>query len=129
MPDPSVFPRRRPGARNALATAFVIALGLATAAIVLASLGRAPGAPQAPNVARAKAAIRYAARDADSIVFRNVEARPGGAVCGEFNGRNGFGALAGFRRFVWRADDTLSVEDGKDPFEHAWNHTCLGIEY
>lgn len=88
-----------------------------------------PLTPEQSNIAAAKAAIRYVAKDADSVVFRAVEAKPNSAVCGEYNGRNSFGALAGFKRFIWKTGNDLLVEDGKDPFEHAWNRICLGIDY
>lgn len=109
--------------------------GMAAFAIFVIALiyfTRAPTAPPAPedrNIASAKAAIRYAAKDPDSVTFRAVETKESGAVCGEFNAKNSYGAMAGFTRFIWQAPDKLSVADGGDPFEHAWNRVCLLLDY
>lgn len=60
----------------------------------------------------AVASVRAAMRDPASAKFRNVRSVPGAtavAICGEVNGKNGFGAYAGFKRFYVR-DKSISVE-------------------
>jgi hypothetical protein len=56
----------------------------------------------------AKAAVAANLRDPGSADFRNMLGSTS-AVCGEVNGKNGFGAFAGFKRFVF-ADDTVTFE-------------------
>lgn len=53
---------------------------------------------------RAKSDIASAMKDPGSAEFRNVtHAKYGNSrvVCGEVNGRNGFGAMGGFRSFMY----------------------------
>lgn len=51
------------------------------------------------STSRAKEQVAAMLRDPSSAQFRNVKAAKG-AVCGEINGKNGFGAYAGFSRFI-----------------------------
>ncbi|ATC26499.1 hypothetical protein [Caulobacter vibrioides] len=76
-------------------------------------------------------------RDPSSAQFRDVRAR-GDVVCGEVNGKNGFGAYVGFRRFISvprtrEVSLAPSRDDGADAgstalaslaFERAWAATC-----
>jgi hypothetical protein len=65
----------------------------------------------------AAAQLRYAAKDADSVKFREVRASADGwRVCGEFNGKNSFGAYGGFKLFAYSplATPKLAVEDDAD---------------
>lgn len=39
-------------------------------------------------------------KDAGSTEFRNERMAPNGWICGELNSRNGYGAYAGFRRYI-----------------------------
>lgn len=64
--------------------------------------------------------VRAGMRDPDSVQFRNllVVHVAGGqplpewsAVCGEVNGRNGFGAYAGFTPFIAADDYLITAED------------------
>jgi hypothetical protein len=48
----------------------------------------------------AKAAVAASLRDPSSAEFRNIMAGTH-ATCGEVNGRNAYGAYAGFKRFVY----------------------------
>jgi hypothetical protein len=48
----------------------------------------------------AQDAVAQALRDPSSAEFRNV-VEGSSATCGEVNGKNGFGAFAGFQRFVY----------------------------
>ncbi|HAD84247.1 MAG TPA: hypothetical protein DCG71_05325 [Brevundimonas sp.] len=77
----------------------------------------------------AQAAVAAKLRDPSSAQFRNVRHRVAetGAdiVCGEVNGKNGFGGYAGFQRFIYDAG-TTTLEDGDDPgFGLRWVNTCF----
>lgn len=70
---------------------------------------------EAPEVEAAKRALKAAAKDPDSVQFRNVKIVPGTQeVCGEYNARNGFGGYNGFKPF-WvnkpMSDDPMVVTD------------------
>lgn len=58
--------------------------------------------------AAAKKLVADGLRDPASAQFRDVRMN-GEAVCGEVNGKNGFGAYAGFRHFVV-SDRTVTLE-------------------
>lgn len=58
--------------------------------------------------AAAKKLVAHSLRDPASAQFRDV-VEHGGAVCGEVNGKNGFGAYAGFKHFIV-VDDQVTVE-------------------
>ena len=62
---------------------------------------------QAWLIDTSKDAIRAKLRDPDSAQFRNVKFYSGGGapvVCGEVNGKNGFGGRAGYQRFIQAGD-------------------------
>lgn len=68
--------------------------------------------------ASAKDAAASLLRDPASAQFRNVRTTPDGVVCGEINGRNGFGAYAGFTRFVVpKGGDAVLEPTGDGPDE------------
>lgn len=76
-------------ARWAIAIGAVLALGLAVW--------------WASNQQTIKAKRGYAVsqlRDPDSVQFRNERLTDAGWLCGELNGKNAYGAYAGFKRFV-----------------------------
>jgi hypothetical protein len=54
--------------------------------------------------ASAQKAVADLMKDPSSAQFRNVRVTPTGNVCGEVNAKNGYGAYAGFSRFVWFSD-------------------------
>lgn len=55
---------------------------------------------------QAKKEVAALLRDPESAQFRDLR-KAGGLVCGEVNGRNAFGAYAGYQRFVF---DGLTAE-------------------
>ena len=60
---------------------------------------------EAPEIRKAKTEVADALRDPASAQFRNVESfglDSGSMVCGEVNGKNGFGAYTGFTHFMYR---------------------------
>ena len=59
--------------------------------------------------ARAKSEVAAQLRDPQSAIFTNVKSH-GIRVCGEVNGRNGFGAYAGAKRFVWQEGTPPEIE-------------------
>lgn len=63
---------------------------------------------------RAKSDIASAMKDPGSAEFRNVtHAKYGSSrvVCGQVNGRNGFGAMGGFRSFMY-VQPLMRFDDG-----------------
>lgn len=53
-----------------------------------------------PNISQAKDAVRNLEKDSDSAEFRNVRECPTGFyVTGEVNGKNSYGAYAGYKTF------------------------------
>lgn len=86
--------------------ALVLVFGGRQANIALLELGvRGPSAIEE----RAKSEVAAQLRDPQSAVFTNV-ANDGSQVCGEVNGRNGFGAYAGAKRFVWQEGRPPEIE-------------------
>lgn len=76
----------------------------------------------------AEDAVRNAMRDPDSATFRNVESREG-VVCGEVNGKNGYGGYAGFRRFSYNPADKKVVIASPDFFgRFALDEKCKSAE-
>lgn len=75
-------------------------------------------------------------RDPSSAQFRNVR-RNQVFVCGEINGKNGFGAYSGFTRF-YGTDGTVTIDPGeggptfegkpflKEMFDKSWSSYCVG---
>ena len=96
------------------------------------------------DVREAKQLVKNGMRDPWSTKFRDVRVGQG-AVCGEVNGKNGFGAYEGFRQFVvigrkvWMKPDRAGIDRsspqaleesalavGKEAdFGEAWNAHCL----
>jgi hypothetical protein len=74
----------------------------------------------------AENAVLIASRVPQSVVFRNERVILRGkasTVCGEFNGRNTFGRMAGFTRFIYSAGQ-LSFEDREADFARRWQDAC-----
>lgn len=83
---------------------------------------------QAIWIAKAKDSVRYNLKDGSSAKFRNVEfvRGPGNApmVRGQVNAKNGFGAYAGFERFVSAGSPELTfLESNVTDFHKVWNET------
>lgn len=57
---------------------------------------------------RMEEAVANHLRDPSSAQFRNIRGT-GESYCGEVNGKNGFGAYAGFRRFIY-STGTVTLE-------------------
>lgn len=79
---------------------------------VVAVLALASCSPSVEEAAKAKAAALL--RDPSSAQFRNVKA---GSmfVCGEINGKNGFGAYTGFVRFHATKDSAEIDPQSRSP--------------
>jgi hypothetical protein len=106
--------------------------GLLSSAIVTT-----PAVPQTSSVA--ETAVKETMYDAESARFRNVARAPGTAItwCGEVNGKNRFGGMVGFKRFVVLLDPrrptdprdaTVHIETDNDDssFQGRWNVYCTG---
>jgi len=84
--------------------ALLVAVGLLTFFVAGPSISRHSGLRQVKKVAAAQL------RDPSSAQFRNVE-RHGSTVCGEINGKNGYGAYSGFSRF-YGDKDSVTIDNG-----------------
>lgn len=77
-------------------------------------------------IAQAQKGLASTLRDPDSASFRSVRiSRAGGApvVCGEFNARNAFGAMAGYQRWIGGSLGIYTEEASAD-FAAAWARYC-----
>ena len=62
-------------------------------------------------IGEVKERITEAARDPDSLEFRNMRAgRSPDTICGEVNGRNAFGGMAGWTPFVSRGGRVIMTK-------------------
>ena len=88
-------------------------------------------AKQVVWIDRSKAAVRQRLREPSSATFKNVVFRTlqGKApmVCGEVNGKNGFGGYTGYQRFVAAGDQLAYLESdfAAGEFAEVWNTICL----
>ncbi|WIX34939.1 hypothetical protein QO259_09975 [Salinicola sp. JS01] len=85
--------------------------------VAIAALGSALAGCDSDLEKEAKKAVANQLRDPDSAKFRNVVGGQGvnhsDTVCGEVNGKNGFGAYVGYRKFIYYPDGTLSISSGQ----------------
>lgn len=81
-------------------------------AVGLAALTLAGCTAEQKAIRDAEDLVRTAARDPDSIEFRNMRQAPKtGAICGEVNGRNGFGGKTGWTLILVR-DGQVDIAEG-----------------
>lgn len=93
-----------------------------------------------------RAGLEASLKDPFSVQYRNDKVMPGGGIlCGEYNAKNGYGAFAGFQRFVANGQryavegSSLSTWDdstdaiikrsaqeraGVQPFQALWDEYC-----
>lgn len=63
-------------------------------------------------------------KDPDSATFRNEFLRPGNALCGEYNSKNGMGGYAGYTRFIVSKGNFVDLESsGLFPIDKNENWT------
>ena len=72
-------------------------------------------------------------KDADSLKFRGYvfvdESIYGAVACGEFNGKNSFGAYAGWKGFIiTELNPVVMIENPNNfqKFAKIWNNVCIG---
>lgn len=103
--------------------------------LALVALSGCDRAKEARQIKAAEAAIAAQLRDPSSAQFRNVHVPAIGVVCGEVNGKNGFGAYNGFRRFMVVGDAAdVEPEQPQEPiewspyrvFNDSYTISCLG---
>lgn len=118
-----------------------IALALVGLAMILAGCVPVIEAKAVPlssrQVAEVKRAVTYRLRDPDSAQFRNIHGveqtlQDGSTnvfVCGQVNGRNGFGGYAGFGIFLGRFEGSTFKVTAMASREDAWIYLnqCPGI--
>lgn len=75
-------------------------LGMTMAALVALAGCEAKPSSQEVLISKAKNAASEGLRDPSSAQFRKLRAGTD-VVCGEINGKNGFGAYAGFKPFIY----------------------------
>lgn len=80
----------------------------ATISVFVAGCQYVPGS-DASKIEKGKAAAADSLRDPSSAQFRAVRVKDD-YVCGELNGKNAFGAYAGFTRFVVQPDGAVISE-------------------
>lgn len=83
-----------------------------------------PTYPRAEISTVARSMIRAAAKDADSLKFRNEFTARAGIYCGEVNGKNSFGGYAGFKRFIANGKTVLFDDESTRDFAKAWGEFC-----
>lgn len=112
-----------------VALGIAYALGVA-AALFVSSQSLAPThysvtTPLADSVITTPLAdVRARLRDPDSAQFRNVKVTRDGVVCGEVNGKNAFGALAGFTPFVFTSQGLFILSPSSDLGWASYNGHC-----
>lgn len=89
---------------------FLVAPAIASLALILAGCV----SPEEKLIATAQVAVASKLRDPTSPLFTNVSTRNGSEVCGEVNGKNGFGAYAGSARFTYHTATGAEVEPSED---------------
>lgn len=69
-----------------------------------------------PDIQAAEKAVRYNARDPDAVQFREVKrcSNDKAVIRGEYNGKNGYGAYAGFEPFYYSAEHGLVLLNDAD---------------
>ena len=82
------------------------------AALLLGACQFVPGSDQ-QKISAAEKSVAEQLRDPASAQFRNSRIKDGW-VCGEVNGKNAYGAYAGFQRFVAGADVVSLEPTGTD---------------
>lgn len=80
--------------------------------------------PRTEISSHARSMIRVSAKDADSLKFRNEFTAQPGVYCGEVNGKNSFGAYAGFKRFIANGKTVLMDDETTKDFGQAWLEFC-----
>lgn len=83
-----------------------------------------PTYPRAEISTVARSMIRAAAKDADSLKFRNEFTAQAGIYCGEVNGKNSFGGYAGFKRFIANGKTVLFDDESTRDFSKTWREFC-----
>lgn len=77
-----------------------------------------------PQHWQARSDIANLLRDPESAKFRNVFSPESGVVCGEVNGKNGFGGYEGYKRFIWYPlFQTVKIEQ-RGELELSWKVFC-----
>lgn len=66
------------------------------------------------RIADAESLVAYTLRDPDSAQFRNSRLTGRGAVCGQVNGKNGFGAYTGFTGYIVIGRSPTIKKEGLD---------------
>jgi RNA polymerase subunit RPABC4/transcription elongation factor Spt4 len=85
--------------------------------------------PYKPDITiAARRVIKNSSKDADSLQFRNEFTSNyevgGSAACGEVNGKNSFGALTGFKRFIVTGQTSMIETPDMQMFDGAWKQFC-----
>ncbi len=115
---------------------FRLRVGLALGLIAVLAIGSCPrrearsgGAlPDSSYKAAAQSLVRQHLRDPGSAEFSDLRVMPGRPegtiVCGLVNARNGFGGMAGPRRFIVARDVVLEDEIGAAAMDIRWAASC-----
>jgi hypothetical protein len=83
-----------------------------------------------PEISQAKQKVRDLQKDPDAAQFRNVKECPTGFyVTGEVNGKNSYGAYAGFRTFYANSAGAHIVGDSEYADEDDYGKMCYDQAY
>lgn len=86
----------------------ITALCFIIPAAIIAAIAVGPGEYRKHKARKITAAILH---DPDSAQFRNLRAIQDDIVCGEVNGKNLFGAYAGYQKFIYSNGRALIYEE------------------
>lgn len=87
------------------------------------------GAPGSILINRAQEATAQQLRDPTSAIFTNVTSPNQREVCGEVNGKNGFGAYAGKTRFTWHIATGAQIEPDEDSLAATYTRCMFDHDY
>ncbi|MCW5759247.1 MAG: hypothetical protein KIS90_05725 [Phenylobacterium sp.] len=95
-------------------------------AVAVAACGLVAGGVALWPLHQAKRVVAAQLRDPDAAKFRSVR-RVGDHVCGEFNGKNAFGAYAGFKRFIVDEREGVVSEPELSPVARGFREAVRGV--
>lgn len=84
---------------------------------------RAEEREESLKIINAENAVSRSMKDPSSAKFMNSRLQYSGTVCGLVNGKNSFGAYAGYQRYVYYSG-IAAIDDGSPSFSSIWDNKC-----
>ncbi|MEX6119165.1 hypothetical protein AB6G31_16330 [Providencia hangzhouensis] len=75
------------------------------------------------HVSFAENRLKENLKDPDSAEFKDGRTGNNGAVCGQVNSKNSFGAYTGYKKYIQFGSSTM-VDDASDDFNKQWESYC-----